>query len=73
MAKLIARHAQTHPDRAALIDPSGELRWDVSLSSNGIVTFDTARTKGLVGYADNRAVNLGGLVFQPGTTRLGTR
>jgi hypothetical protein len=59
------------PSGNVMTSDTGELRWDVSQAGSGIVTFDTARTKGLVGYADNRAINLGGLVFQPGTTRLG--
>jgi hypothetical protein len=50
---------------------TGELRWDLSVANQGVVTFDTPRTKGLIGYADNRPVTLGGLTFRPGTTRLG--
>jgi hypothetical protein len=59
------------PTGNILASDTGELSWDVSRTSNGVVTLNTARTKALVGFADNRSVALGGLTLQPGTTKLG--
>jgi len=59
------------PAGNVLTSDTGELNWDVSQANSGLVTFNTARTKALVGFADNRSVALGPLTFQPGTTLLG--
>lgn len=59
------------PGGNSLTSDNGQLRWDVSQAGGGLLTFDTPRTKGLVGFADNRAVNLGGITLRPGTTQLG--
>ncbi|HTL57658.1 MAG TPA: carbohydrate binding domain-containing protein [Candidatus Limnocylindrales bacterium] len=50
---------------------TGELRWDLSQANHGMVTIDAARTKAVLGFADNRSVTLGGITFRLGTTRLG--
>jgi Carbohydrate binding domain len=63
--------APTAPTGTLARSDTGELRWDVSQSNQGLVTFDSARSKGLIGYADNRAVTLAGLTLRPATTRLG--
>ena len=63
--------APAAPTGSVLASDTGELRWDVSRASQGLVTMDTARTKALVGFCDNRPVTLGGLVLRPGTTELG--
>jgi hypothetical protein len=59
------------PAGNVLLSDTAQLRWDLSVSGQGFVTVDTPRTKALLGYADNRAVNLGGITLQPKTTRLG--
>jgi hypothetical protein len=59
------------PSGSVLTSDTGELNWDVSQPNNGLVTFDTARTKALVGFADNHAITLDPVTFQPGTTQLG--
>ena len=59
------------PAGNVLVSDTAQLRWDLSVSGQGFVTVDTPRTKALLGYADNRAVNLGGVTLQPKTTRLG--
>ncbi len=59
------------PAGNVLASDTGQLRWDLSVANHGVVTFDTPRTKGLVGYADNRPMTLGALTFRPGTSRLG--
>jgi len=59
------------PAGSVLTSDTAQLRWDLSVSGQGRVTVDTPRTKALLGYADNRAVNLGGITLQPKTTRLG--
>lgn len=59
------------PSGASLASDTGELRWDLSRPGRGLVTINTARTKALIGFADHRAVTLGGLTFQPAATQLG--
>jgi hypothetical protein len=59
------------PTSTVLSSDTGELKWDVSQSGRGLVTVDTPRTKAVIGFADNRTVNLGGLSFRSGTTQLG--
>ncbi|HTY89025.1 MAG TPA: carbohydrate binding domain-containing protein [Candidatus Acidoferrum sp.] len=59
------------PAGTVLTSDTGELQWDLSRPNNGLVTADTARTKALIGFADNRSVALNQLTFQPGTTQLG--
>jgi hypothetical protein len=59
------------PGGNVLASDTGELRWDRSQATQGMVTIDTARTKAVVGFADNRFVSLGGLTLVPGTTQLG--
>ena len=63
--------APVAPTGSVMTSDTGELCWDLTQPTNGLLTINTARTKGLIGYADNRAVSLGGLTFQPGATRLG--
>ena len=41
-----------------LTSDTGQLRWDLAQAGKGVVTFDTPRTKALVGFADNRSVRL---------------
>jgi hypothetical protein len=50
---------------------TGQLRWNLTQAGQGLLTYNTRRTKGLVGYADNKAVTLDAITFQPGTTKLG--
>jgi hypothetical protein len=59
------------PSGTVLASDTGELQWDVTQAGGGWVTATTARTKALIGFADNRAVSLGGLTLRPGTTELG--
>jgi hypothetical protein len=40
-------------------------------TGKGLVTFNTPRSKGLVGFADNREIVLGGVTLRPGMTQLG--
>ena len=63
--------APAAPSGTVLASDTGELRWDVSQAGQGLVTVDTACTKAVVGFCDNRPVALGGLVLRPGTTQLG--
>ncbi|MCL4177674.1 MAG: carbohydrate binding domain-containing protein [Verrucomicrobia bacterium] len=50
---------------------TGELTWNLATAGKGFVTVNTARTKALIGFTDQREVDLGGVRFQPGTTQLG--
>lgn len=59
------------PAGNVLNSDTGELRWDVSQSGKGLATIDTARTKAVVGFADNHPVTLGPLTLTPATTQLG--
>ncbi len=59
------------PEGNVLVSDTGELAWDVSLENRGLVTVNTAQTKAVVGFADHRAVDLGGITLEPGTTKLG--
>ncbi len=64
-------NAPPAPTGTVLTSDKGEARWDLSQPGKGLVTINTARTKALVGFADHRAVNLGGIIVTPGTTQLG--
>ncbi len=48
---------------------TGELHWDYSLTTQGVVSIDTARTKAVVGHVAGRTWNLGGVTIAPGATR----
>jgi hypothetical protein len=63
--------APAAPSGSVHIADTGELRWDTSLASQGVVTIDTPRTKALVGFTAGRTFDLGSFVFAPGTTRQG--
>jgi hypothetical protein len=58
------------PSGSILASDTRELRWDLSQAGQGLVTVDTARTKALVGFADNRPVAFGGLTLRANTTQL---
>ncbi|MEM9159931.1 MAG: carbohydrate binding domain-containing protein [Verrucomicrobiota bacterium] len=49
---------------------TGELMWDLSQPGNGIVTVDTAHTKSVVGFANGRDFDLGGVKVDIGATEL---
>lgn len=59
------------PVGPVLVADTGELTWDNSRVTGGIVTVDTARTKAVVGFADGATFDLGGVVLAPGITRQG--
>jgi hypothetical protein len=59
------------PAGNVLTSDTGELRWDLSLPNRGVVTLDTARTKAIIGFADNQPATIGSLTLRPGTTELG--
>ncbi len=58
------------PAGGLVVSDTGELRWDTQ-GTNGLVTYNTPRSKGLVGFADNQTLNFDGLQLRPGTTMLG--
>lgn len=64
-------NAPVVPPGNVLISDTGELTWNVNAPGQGLVTFDTARTKAMVGFADNQTRSLGPLTVRPGTTQLG--
>ncbi len=58
------------PAGEVLVSDTGELNWAAVQSTNGLLTFNTPRTKGFVGFADNQAINLGGIELRAGSTLL---
>lgn len=59
------------PAGDVLTSDTGELKWDLSRGGAGAVTINTARTKAVLGYTDNRTFSFDGISLRPGTTRLG--
>jgi hypothetical protein len=59
------------PPGNVLTSDTGELVWNVNSPSQGWVTFNTARTKAIIGFADNQSATLAPLTLRPGTTQLG--
>jgi hypothetical protein len=59
------------PAGNVLLSDTAELRWDLSQPDHGVVTVNAARTKAVIGFADNQAAVLGPLALRPGSTRLG--
>jgi hypothetical protein len=59
------------PSGNVITSDTGELIWNASVPNQGIVTLNSARTKAIVGAADNQTRSLGSLLLRPGTTRLG--
>ena len=59
------------PAGNVLVSDTGELKWDLTSASRGVVTVNTPRTKAVLGYATNRIWNLGELTFTPGSNQLG--
>lgn len=64
-------NAPAAPTGNVLASDTAELRWDLSLTNQGLLTINTPRTRALVGFADNRPVSLGGVTLQPSATKLG--
>jgi len=63
--------APAAPSGNDVLSDTGELRWNASVANKGLVTINSPRTKGLVGFADNQEVQLGTVRLRPGTTLLG--
>lgn len=59
------------PPGTLLTSDTSELVWNVTSPGLGRVVFNTARTKTLVGFADNQSTTLGPLALRPDTTQLG--
>ena len=50
------------------VSDTEELRWDMSAANKGVVTIDTARTKAVVGFINDRAFMLGNVGIRVGHT-----
>lgn len=50
------------------IADTGELRWDRSSSSAGVVVIDSDRSKAVIGYGAGKTFHLSGLTLKPGPT-----
>lgn len=53
------------------VSDTGELWLDPSTNSNGVFAVDVANVKMLTGHTDGKRFDLGGVVFEPGQTKLG--
>ncbi len=51
------------PGGPVYVSAGGQLRWDVSNPSRGLVTFDAAQAQGAVGFLAGRTVTLGNLTL----------
>lgn len=60
-----------NPINAVLASDTGELIWNLATAGRGFVSINTPRTKALIGFADQREVNWGGIRIMPKTTQLG--
>lgn len=57
------------PPRGQRIESdTGELVWDLTKSSQGVVTINTTRTKAVLGFTANREFDLGAVHISPGKT-----
>ncbi|MGC9034422.1 MAG: carbohydrate binding domain-containing protein [Verrucomicrobiia bacterium] len=59
------------PDRVKIstnrfVSDTGELIWDLSIPNRGIVTFNTPRSKAVIGYGAGRRFDLGEFSIEPG-------
>ena len=63
--------ADRKPGETMLVSDTGEIRWDPSSASNGVFVVDAPNVKVLTGHVDGRRFDLGGVVLEPGTTKLG--
>lgn len=60
------------PSGNVLVADTGELTWNLAAAGGkGFVTVNTARTKALIGFTDQREVDLGGVRLRPAATQLG--
>ena len=53
------------------VSDTGELAHQPTSNSNGVFTVDAPNVKVLTGHTDGRRFDLGGVVFEPGRTKLG--
>ncbi len=60
-----------NPAGSTLTSDTGELAWNLATAGRGFVTVKTPRTQAVVGFADNRDLDLGGIRLRPGATQLG--
>lgn len=65
-------HGQNAPPVASgatvLVADTGELMWNLDVANQGLVTVNTAKTKSLVGFINNRAQLLGNVGINVATT-----
>lgn len=59
------------PDDTAFVSDTGEIRWDPTTTSDGVFVVDAPNVKVLTGHTDGRRFDLGGIVLEPGRTKLG--
>jgi hypothetical protein len=60
---------KVQPKAARHASDTSELLWDLRARGRGVVTINTPRSKGVIGYGGGKRYDLGGVVVQPGATR----
>ncbi len=63
--------APTAPAGNVLTSDHGALRWDLTTAGKGVVTVNTPQSKAVIGFADGRTFDLGGVGVRLGTTQMG--
>ncbi len=64
-------HAPALPDVSLLQSDTGQLQWDTRAANAGVVSFDTERSKGVLGYIEGRRFELGSIALEIGQLQLG--
>ena len=67
----IASPPDTNKDLRAsnrFISDTGELVWDVSEKSCGVVTLNAPKSKAVIGFGGGKRFDLGSMVIEPGAT-----
>lgn len=59
------------PSDGVFVSDTGQVRWDMSDPKRGVVSIDTPKTKGVIGYGEGREFSLGPVRIAPGDTANG--
>jgi hypothetical protein len=64
-------NAPALPDVSLLQADTGQLQWDTRVANEGVVSIDTERSKGVLGYIEGRRFELDGMALEVGQLQLG--
>jgi hypothetical protein len=59
---------QVKIDGNRFVSDTGELIWDLTEKGRGVVTVNAQNSKAVIGFADGKRFELGGIVIEPGQT-----